>query len=87
MRNAMRSIACICVTDSAGAMPWPVASPSTTNSPCSINARSKVSPPVRSAGLNVPYTSYPGTEGMVVGNMLICTTRAISSCWRIFSPR
>ena len=22
-RNAMRSIACICVTESAGAMPWP----------------------------------------------------------------
>ena len=50
----MRSMACICVTDSAGPMPWPVASPSTMSNPCSVSARSKVSPPVRSAGRNVP---------------------------------
>ena len=50
----MRSIACICVTESAGAMPCPVASPSTTSRPASMSERSKVSPPVRSAGLKVP---------------------------------
>jgi hypothetical protein len=50
--NAMRGIG-ICVTESAGAMPCPVASPRTVSSPWSSRARSKVSP--RSArGRDVP---------------------------------
>src|SRR5207302_1619979 len=32
-RKAIRSIACICVTESAGAIPWPVASARTASSP------------------------------------------------------
>ncbi len=85
-RNAIRSIACICVTDSAGAMPWPVASPSTTTSPRSVGIMSKVSPPVCSAGRDVPKTSYPGMTGIADGSVLICTSRANSSSWRRRSP-
>ena len=62
-RNAIRSIACICVTDSAGAMPWPVASPSTISTPWSMTARSKVSPPVRLAGRERAEEVVAGKRG------------------------